>query len=314
MDIIFSNIEERDTDFAIIRSFKNNEKVRNLFFSQINRKGNLIKIYHSLPQQESDGHTGESDIVFICEDNEGKYAIFIEDKIAADPQPKQRQRYDDRAELLKLKEGFKKHYVFLCAPRAYLGNSKADGYKLTVAHEDIMEVVDDELDRSIFDYSCNVKEQKYTPIKNDAVTSFWPSLYEYVDKHYPKLTINRVASPRGSNAAWPSFKIPSIKGLRIVWKSDIKRNCVDLEFRGMAEQQEAFMDIIKRIGATNFKPARTNKSMSLTVKFSKSDNVSFNRPFDEQIENIKKFLDVVNEFNELTTKIYYEGINEFPLK
>ena len=56
--VIFSDITERDTDFAIIRSFLDYQSVRDLFFSQIKRHGEVVKVYHSLMQQESDGHSG----------------------------------------------------------------------------------------------------------------------------------------------------------------------------------------------------------------------------------------------------------------
>ena len=113
MEIKFYNIEERDTDFAIMRLFADNDKVRDLFFKQIGRSGSIVKIYHSLMDTESDGHNGESDIVIVLLDGDSKFAIFIEDKIAADPQPSQRDRYTDRAEQLKKVEGYDKSYIFL---------------------------------------------------------------------------------------------------------------------------------------------------------------------------------------------------------
>ena len=309
-ELIFADVTEHDTDLAIIRSFLDYYSVRELFFSQINKKGQPVKVFHSLSQMESDGHQGESDIVIICENEKERFALFIEDKIAADPQPSQRNRYDDRAMLLRDSEQYKDFFVFLCAPKAYLGTAKADGYDKTVSHEEICELLDDgDMNKFIFDFSCNEKKQGYNPIKNDAVTEFWLNLYRFVSEEYPQLKINKITTPRGSNASWPAFKT-SVKGLRIVWKSDLKRNSVDLEFAGLAKDPDRFNDIIKMVGATNYEPAVTTGSMSLTVKFPESENVSFNRPFNDQIENIRKFLDVAVEFDNLSNKIFYEGITD----
>lgn len=307
-NIIFSDITERDTDLAIIRSFLDYASVRELFFSRIKRYGEVIKVFHSLMQQESDGHSGESDIVIICKEKEKKFAIFIEDKIAADPQPSQRKRYDDRAMLLAKSEGFDKSYIFLCAPEAYIGTAKAEGYDLFVSHEQICELLNDnDLSKTIFTFSCDEKKQGYAPIKNDSVTEFWLNLYRYIEEKYPKLKINKIDSPRGTNATWPGFKT-SVKNLRIVWKSDAKWNCVDLEFGGLAQNKEKFLKIIEIIGKTDYEPVKTSGSMSLRVRFSSNKQVSFSRPFNDQLVNIDSFLDVISEFDKLADKIYYSGI------
>ena len=64
-DIQFLNIEERDTDIAIIRSFIDYKEVRKLFFSLICKEGKIIKIFHSKRQYEKDNKIGESDIIII---------------------------------------------------------------------------------------------------------------------------------------------------------------------------------------------------------------------------------------------------------
>ena len=80
------------------------------------------------------------------------------------------------------------------------------------------------------------------------------------------------------------------------------------ESTGMASNKDAFNRIINDAGATNYEPVQTGKSMSLTVKFPDNAHVSFGRPFNEQIDNINKFLDVVAEFDRLANKIHYFGI------
>ena len=307
-DIIFSDIIERDVDFALIRSFLDYESVRDLFFSQIQKYGDVIKVYHSLNQFESDGHVGESDIVFILENEKEKFAIFIENKINADPQPFQRLRYDDRAKLFIKTEGCNEYFVFLSAPQIYKSTSKADGYEYFVSYENINKLIDeDDFDKCIFDYSCNEKKQKYSVIRNDAVTEFWNKLYKHIEDNYCHLKINKNFKPRGSKADWVTFRT-SVKGVYIVWKSTIKWNRVDLEFSGMAAKKELFNSIIRKLEVNNYEPIQVSKSMALTIKLPLSCNVSFMKSFDEQLLNVNKFLDAVLEFDKLANKLFYLGI------
>ncbi len=310
LEVKFSNIDEHDTDFAIMRSFVDYQTVRDLFFNKIGLKGELVKVMHSFMQRETDGHPGESDIIFILENKKEKFAIFIEDKINADPQPYQRKRYDDRANLLRKEEGFDKYFVFLCAPQIYLNGCKSDGYELTVSHEEICSLLSDsDFNKYIFNFSCDEKKQGYNPIKNDNVTEFWDKLYKYIDDNYPQLKINKSDKPRGSSACWPEFKT-SVKGAKIIWKSDIKRNCVDLTLDGLASNNERFTEIVNLVDASKYEPVKTNKSMSLRVSIPANKRVIFDKPFEEQLENIKRCLDTVSEFNILVNKVRLTGIEK----
>ena len=309
MEIKFANIEERDTDFAIIRAFKNNSKVRELFFKQINRSGELVKIFHSLIQKESDGHDGESDIVFICKDEQGPYAIFIEDKIAADPQPNQCGRYKDRAEIYKGEE-YQEAFIFLCAPKAYLNSDKADGYERKVAHEDIKALVEDDLDKEIFKNSIDPKKQKYTPIKSDAVTEFWGYLIDYIETFFPELEWKTSKKIRGSKSLWPTFSVSPIKGLSIIWKSD--QNVVDLEFSGMADHRDYLFDLLKTVGVNKPLIEKTGKSLVLREPLPKNSKVFFDKPFDKQKPNVKECLKAALKLRKIADKIVREGVCCFP--
>ncbi len=315
MEIKFHNIEERDTDFAIIRSFIENEKVRELFFKQIGRSGSIVKIYHSLMDTESDGHNGESDIVIILKDGESKFAIFIEDKIAADPQPSQRDRYTDRAEQRKDIEGYDESYIFLCAPQAYLDTEKANGYDLRVSHESIAEVLDDDsFDREVFRFSTEEKNQGYNPIRDDAVTDFWERLYDHVHKYYPDINLPVVSGPRGKAAAWPAIKT-NVKGLVIRWKTD--RNIIDLEFASMGEtylRREYLFALLDNLKIYEYSTEDTGKSISLRKNYSIDETVSFHEPFDNQVSQINACLNYILDFLNIAERIHRLNVKSFPLE
>lgn len=311
LEYVLDNLEERDADFAIIQSFVDYEKVRELFFKQIKRGGSILKIYHSLTQNESDGHKGESDIVIILKDSKGKYAIFIENKIAADPQPKQRERYDDRAKLLAKQEQFTEYYVFLCAPDEYLVSAKADKYELSVSHNEICQLINtNEINRSVLNYSSN-RKQGYVCDKNEQIVDFWSKLYCHIKEHFPDLVFNKPNDLKGNRSAWFTF-LTCVKKLYIVWKTD--RETIDMEFTGMAKNSEVVVDLLKQLNATNYalEVPKGAKSVLLHLNYSSKYAVSPRKDFNSQIDNINYCLSRVLLLNELAKKIRYMGISSIP--
>lgn len=305
IEIVLSSIQEKDADFAIIRSFCDEPKVRELFFKQINRSGKLFKVYHSKSQQESDGHMGESDIIFILNDGNKKFAIFIEDKIAANPQPNQSGRYKDRANLLGDEEGFgREYFVFLCAPKQYIESEKSAGYDHFVSYENIVNVLpNDSFDGEILNFALKEKSKGYVLIKNDKVTSFWMNLAnKYVPENYPDLKMPKVTGPKPSKSVWPTFK-SGIKNVSIIWKSD--QNCVDLEFSGAnkPEHKTKFLEKISKIDCGTFMLSETGESISLSASYSSIYKVDFKKDFMSQINNINVALNLALELRKLCNEI-----------
>ena len=311
VEYVLDNVEERDADFAIIQSFVKYKKVRELFFNKIKREGEIVKIYHSLSQDEGDGHNGESDIVIILQNEKVKFAIFIEDKINADPQPKQRERYDKRAALLSDIDHFSNHYVFLCAPKAYLDTAKAEGYKYTVSYEDLWGLLDElDFNKTIFKKSFDEKKQRYCPIKNNEITVFWQNLYDYIKSKYYELDFKKPGDAKGSRSDWVTFRT-TVKQLYIVWKTT--KNSVDLEFTGMGKKSDVVISILKSLGIENVNIEETGKSVSLRLFYSTDYEVLVREPFDKQIEKINHCLTKVLYLNELAQKIRFQGFERFPI-
>ena len=302
MKYTFESIIERDADFAIINAFIRNKKVRGLFLNKIVKKDSEIKeAYHSLVQQEEGYGVGESDIVFVLKDEDGLFGIMIEDKINADAQPNQRERYDIRAKELVKKGIFDKHYVFLCAPQSYLDSMMANKYELKISYEDIINQLDDGLDKAIL---IKGTQGGTTVIKSEPVTDFWNRLYNYVDCNYPDLQLSGKPGDRAANSLWPEFKTV-INGCVIVMKSN--RGIIDLEFSGMGKRLYELELKLNKIGVTQ-KPVQTKKSASLRYEFKKEEFISFNESFDLQIKNITKWLEKITEFYNLTKRLYEKGM------
>lgn len=310
MRITHREIIERDIDYSIISSILNNKEFERFLLSKINEKGELTEIYHSLVQTQTSGGVGESDIVLLYNDNGSNFAIFIEDKINADPQPNQRARYDDRAIQLKKLKKFDRYYVILCAPKKYLSTLKSEGYEICISFEEILELLTDELTKSIFLYAIEEKSCGYTPIKDELKTKFWEYLYSYVDNKYTALKLKHHSGPRGSSAVWPIFTT-YIKGLTIVYKSD--RDYIDLEFAGMANRNAEVLEILKSFDLSNYVLVDAHKSLALRFNIPKEKHVEFDRDFNNQITSIDFVLNEVSKLNQIADKLTLKGKERFPL-
>ena len=312
---IVLKVSERDTDLAIIRTFINNELVRDLFFSKTQKRGELIKVLHSYTQDELDGHIGESDIILIFKTpEEKKFAIFIEDKVAADPQPSQRDRYDIRAKALGQEEGFNNdYYVFLCAPKAYLKTDKAKAYKeYVISHEDIAAFSNDVLDRKIFEDSCNPDIQKHASINDEPTLDFWKKFEDYLANRSEILKMRKQKDIKGKDSKWVNFTISAVKGLSLVWKSD--KNIIDLEFSGMANDRNKVLELLPRIEEKKLFLEKAGGSLALRKYLSEEDRVFFNKPFEEQITKINKCIKEAEKLRIIANHVSLTGVKEFPIK
>ena len=298
MKFHFNYIVERDADFAIIRSFTMNKKVRKLFFKKNNLKNPvLLDVYHSLVQTEPDGGIGESDIVFVLKNKKQKFGILIEDKINANPQPNQRNRYYDRGEKMKLDNVFDDFVVFLCAPNQYLNSSLADGYENKVSYESIIDRLDNCLDKEILIKAC---ENDNLIIKDDNVTEYWYQLYAYVYAlKNPNIVISGKPTDKSSRSLWPTFKT-AIKGCTVVMKTD--RGFLDLELPGMGNKAEELYSLLNTFGM-NKNVVKTGKSASIRIKFDETDWLYFVKDFNDQKAILNKWLDGVEELTKLAAEI-----------
>jgi len=84
---------------------------------------------------------GEADLVVVYKQSEGdakRIAILIEDKIGAEFQPSQAERYRKRGELGKGRE-WDDYWTCLVAPESYIGEGSADGFDAEIGLEEINE-------------------------------------------------------------------------------------------------------------------------------------------------------------------------------
>ena len=304
MDYKFGYIIERDADFAIIKAFESNKKVRELFLDQLNVRLNekdleIEKVYQSLMEQD-----GESDIVIVLNYKRNRVAIFIEDKIDAEAQTNQIDRYEIRAKAFVESQQLNGYDVFLVCPKSYFTNEK---YEKRVRYEDIIECLDPSLEREVL---AKAVEGSKNGNKSEEATNFWYSLYEYVWNNYTNDEIEICGSPTGKSARslWPTFRTP-IKGLSIIMKTNSRT--VDLEFSGMAERMNVVNDALQRIGVENT-VIKTGKSASLQIPISEENVIYITSDFGPQLERVKVWLKTVLDLTNVAKELKENNFEIIP--
>jgi hypothetical protein len=89
----FATVTERDIDLLILEELASSTQFRSWWLKQSRIRNpdehSLVGAWHSYPTQ-----TGQSDVLLVVENAVGKrYALMIEDKIYAPPQPRQAERH-----------------------------------------------------------------------------------------------------------------------------------------------------------------------------------------------------------------------------
>jgi len=294
-NIKLDTIRERDVDILIMREFCTNKSFANLFLKQVGIDVfEIISINHSV----MDTSLGESDIEIMLDVRGKKVALLIENKINADEQPLQFERYVERGEKKKKANLIDAFYVFMTAPQSYL--SSHNQYKNKVSYEQLAAEITDDFSRTTINAALE-KREFYQPTPDEAVSMFWTGLYNFAKNSYPTLydrMQTKTDKKRGTRAQWPGFNT-YVSHTKVQMKSD--RGCVDLQLYGMVDYIPQIQSMLEEIlGENDYTVEPTGKSASIRKKVEKID---FHKPFAEQEENVRIALDVVSEMCDVAKKI-----------
>ena len=134
MDIKFDTTLERDMDLLIMEEFICSPQFARIFLNTVGITCDytIDQVIHSM----RDADLGESDIVFILDIGDRRYALHIEDKIDALAMPNQSGRYAKRAEKDIAAGKYDEYSVLIVAPAKYLSaNQEAQKYEHQVQYD-----------------------------------------------------------------------------------------------------------------------------------------------------------------------------------
>ncbi len=94
--------------------------------------GSLVQARHSVYRGN-----GETDVLVFVDTPKGRTALMVEDKIGAEMQPRQAERYRERGDALCAEGTINSYRTLLCAPQGYLQGVPPSDWHATLSFEAI---------------------------------------------------------------------------------------------------------------------------------------------------------------------------------
>ena len=291
MKNILRSITERDIDLLILEDLHVSDEFREWFvkkcYSELQRIFEFVGAWHSV----SHIHLGESDLVIIVRDNKKKrFAILIEDKVKAPPQPRQALRYKERGQAGIEDKEWEEFKTCLVAPQKYIKGSRESGsYDVCIAYESITKWYASQKDSPRYAYRAQVlkmaidhQKEGYNPELDENVTKFWKSFWECASEESPELAMPEPGE-KPSRALWIDFRDVDIgPARRIVNKLNL--GWIDLEISRAAGSVKDLKTLNAHLLGNDIKVVKASKSAAFRIIVPK---VEPSGDFNEQIKEVR---------------------------
>jgi len=295
VELILKAAFERDVDLVLVRSFYEENAVTKLFLQE---GDHIMEVQHSAMELH-----GESDLQVIVERNGQRHAILIEDKVDAQAQPDQYQRYCERGARGVAESRWAGYTVYIAAPQKYLeSDHEARKYPNKVSYEDIRDLLsEDKVSLAIIETALKKSEGLLPSVVDEAVTAFWDAYYDYHQEHMPHLLLHVNRGKKGPNATWPDFRTV-LSDAKILHKSE--KGVVDLQFRGIAEKIGSLQKLVAPFIDADMRIERAGNSAVVRLKVPVMD---FSKEFNSYNKEIKIVFAAIDRLNRLTLTLAEQG-------
>ncbi|MBZ5555193.1 MAG: PD-(D/E)XK nuclease family protein [Acidobacteriia bacterium] len=242
VSLTISGVSERDVDLLLLEEFIASPGFVRWFMKRLALKDGVnhkvISAHRSVTQS-----IGESDIEVVLSNSEGHtHYLLIENKIGASLQPRQADRYHERARTYQEQGRCKGFTTVLVAPKNYFGSGprRTKGFDAAISYEEIAAwfAAQKSLGRRLrykqylLESAIKKAVHGYQPVEDAPVSGFWHSYWLLSLREAPEL---EMLEPRGkpSSAGFIYFR-PGVlrRGVCIVHK--LPRGHLDLQFAGKA--------------------------------------------------------------------------------
>lgn len=195
------------------------------------------------------GGEGESDLIFSWQRDDGAIEwILIENKIGAEFQERQSERYHLRGKMHVLAGHCNDFRTLLLAPRSYL-DEKAGSHIFdhVLSYEEVLDWMERQksdaslrLKRAIVVAAIEKRKRGFQCVPNLVVMDFWQGCKALVDRDYPSLKLHMSSSLRAGGSDALTFSAEALPKRFSMWLRVPKSGeaYVDLRFAGAAHRLE----------------------------------------------------------------------------
>jgi len=289
--LMFECIQERDIDLLLMEEWCVNPKFARFLLQKI-MPVDFDIINRTAMHSVTDDVYGENDVVLTFHRKEQRFAILVEDKIDAIPQPDQAKRYQLRAEKMKSSGQYEEVFICIVAPLHYLEND-VEKYPNRISYESLADFLANGTPRG--EYKANMlhlgisRERRHPkPVKNDFVTQFWQDYYESLKSRFSD-AIMTYPDLVPINSDWPMISFPEFSGkMRIVHK--MAQGNLDLE-TGLSEAE--LRNVLSLWNTESIVVAQTGKSFVLRIPVPQLNRLE---EFSDQTEKVMEAFDGIKTF------------------
>lgn len=240
-------LRERDMDVLILEEIKCNPVFRKWFLEKtIGQIDNyeFLGVWHSLTQIS----LGEIDITFLIKNDKEKTLFLLENKIDADFQPDQADRYRLMGQQRKDEGHCDNFFTVLIAPQKYIVRN--NDFNFYIEYEELRSWFIDKSelgDRAkykadILSIAIEKLRRGYSAIIHEGATAFWKTYFQFATKNYPHLKMRKPPDGVPKSSDFIMFE-PTDIGLnkrdQIIHKG---YGAVDLQLFGKADQLQIIID------------------------------------------------------------------------
>lgn len=308
-EIKFDTVLERDMDTLFMNALVCEKGFLEFFISKTDLENQNIKLINvELSKMDGDG---ESVITVICEIDNKKIGLLIEDKINAMAMPEQCCRYTKRGNTGIKNGDYDSFRVFIVAPQNYYeSNDEAKKYPHFVSYEECKDFfsLKEDLGNNLRVQQINqaiVKSKHVSSVVFDeGKNAFLRKYVELQRKNFPLLDCS--ANLNVSSKGWGEFRT-DIPNTKIVHKHD--RDLMDLQFSGALDFESNFKILryeFEKLGVSNLivSPSGNSYSVRLNVP-----HISFEDPFDDStIHKLNECFAAADTLNTIAKIIYNSSI------
>ncbi len=268
-----SGVSERDIDLLLLEEFIASQIFQNLFLEKSKFK-NLDLSFIEAQRSVTDS-TGESDLEIYFKNNQNEvFILMIENKVNANFQKDQLQRYHQRGNNYKNHNKATDFDTILVAPKSF-HNNENKGFDFRVNYEEIIEYFNNQVNlgaRSSYKILLlNSAIEKgtlgYQMEADTSVSNFWKDYWNLTLSEAKELYMDE-PTLKPSTSSFIYFRNANLpKEVDLVHK--LTHGYFDLQFRGMGEQLNIMRDKYLDILESNMKIVKAGKSASIRIQVPK---------------------------------------------
>jgi hypothetical protein len=272
-------VQERDIDLILLEEFNTNNAFAEWFVNECNapKLTENIGAWKSI----SDFGLGETDILFKYKSSEKEYILLIENKLDAQFQENQYERYLKRAENYLKQNKCNECFCILIAPEFYCNNQ--NDFENYVSYETLSKRFEflgtkrDLFKSKLLKIASEKLRRGYKPINSEPVQKFWLSYFNLKNELYPDLKMKK-PNIIAYNSDWPEMRDESVPN--VIFYNKLSKGFVDATFCNFSSEKEFE---IKNLIPNDAKYVKHSKRFSVRVLV---DIIDRTKDFNEQKEKI----------------------------